>query len=141
MCGWPVYPRIQDVPDPVDLAFVTTPADTMYDVVRACSQKGVRGLVVITSGFSETDRAGKELEGRIATLCREKGLILIGPNTMGLICPYARLFATGTHTRPRKGHVAFVSQSGNLGNQLIHWAEQPSTTGIILQNVTDYQSR
>jgi len=124
MCGQPVYPRIQDVPDPVDLAFVTTPADTIYDVAQACSQKGVKGLVVITSGFSETDQAGKELEERIATLCREEGLILIGPNTMGLICPYARLFATGTHTRPRKGHVAFVSQSGNLGNQLIHWAEQ-----------------
>jgi acyl-CoA synthetase (NDP forming) len=43
---------------------------------------------------------------------------------MGIICPYANLFATGTHARPKKGSVAFISQSGNLGNQLIHWAEQ-----------------
>ncbi|MBW1911537.1 MAG: CoA-binding protein, partial [Deltaproteobacteria bacterium] len=49
---------------------------------------------------------------------------LIGPNTMGIICPNVSLFATGSHTRPRKGSVAFVSQSGNLGLQLIHWAEQ-----------------
>jgi acyl-CoA synthetase (NDP forming) len=124
MCGQPVYASIGDVPDPVDLAFVTTPADTICEVVQSCYQKGVAGVVVITSGFSETGQPGKDLEDRVAEMCREKDLVLIGPNTMGLICPYARLFATGTHTRPRKGHVAFVSQSGNLGNQLIHWAEQ-----------------
>ena len=56
--------------------------------------------------------------------CRESGMLLVGPNTMGILCPHSGLFATGTHTRPRKGKVAFVSQSGNLGNQLIHWAEQ-----------------
>jgi acyl-CoA synthetase (NDP forming) len=67
---------------------------------------------------------GKNLERHIADICRKENLTLVGPNTMGIICPYAGLFATGVHTRPRRGSVAFVSQSGNLGNQLIHWAEQ-----------------
>ena len=124
MYGLPVYAHITDVPEPVDLALITTPAKTVPGIVEECGTKGVKGVVLITSGFSETDEAGKNLERHIADICRRENLTLIGPNTMGIICPYAGLFATGVHTRPRRGSVAFISQSGNLGNQLIHWAEQ-----------------
>ncbi|MEJ2724124.1 MAG: CoA-binding protein [Deltaproteobacteria bacterium] len=124
MLGLPVYKRIQEIPETVDLAIITTPADTVPAILQACGDKGVRGVVVITSGFSETDEKGRVLEKKIVSICRRKRLTLVGPNTMGIICPYAGLFATGSHTRPRKGTVAFVSQSGNLGNQLIHWAEK-----------------
>ncbi len=124
LCGLPVYPRIEDVPGPVDVAFVTTPAESVAEVVAACGRRGVKGLVIISSGFSETGAPGARLEEQVGALCRRAGMRLVGPNTMGIICPYARLFATGSHTRPRPGGVAFISQSGNLGNQLIHWAEQ-----------------
>lgn len=124
ICGLPVYKNVLEIPEPVDLVFVTTPSPTVPGILEQCGEKGVRGIVLITSGFSETDEAGKELERHIVNICREKGLTLVGPNTMGIICPYVSLFATGSHTRPRKGSVAFVSQSGNLGLQLIHWAEQ-----------------
>ncbi len=124
ICGLPVYKSVLDIPEPVDLVFITTPAKTVTGILDECGEKGVKGVVLITSGFSETDEAGKELERDIVNICREKGLTLIGPNTMGIICPNVSLFATGSHTRPRKGSVAFVSQSGNLGLQLIHWAEQ-----------------
>lgn len=124
MFGLPVYAHITDVPEPVDLAFITTPAKTVPGILAECGEKAVKGVVLITSGFSETDEAGKNLERHIADICRKENLTLVGPNTMGIICPYAGLFATGIHTRPRRGSVAFVSQSGNLGNQLIHWATQ-----------------
>jgi acyl-CoA synthetase (NDP forming) len=124
ICGLPAYRRLSDIPEPVDLAFVTTPAGTIQGIIEECGEKGVKGLVLITSGFSETDEAGKQLEKHITSMCREKGLALVGPNTMGIICPYVKLFATGSHTRPREGSVAFVSQSGNLGLQLVHWAEE-----------------
>jgi acyl-CoA synthetase (NDP forming) len=124
MFGLPVYRSILDTPDPPDLAFVTTPASTITEILEECAQKGVKGVVLITSGFSETDQAGKDLERQIVGLCREKDLTLIGPNTMGVIRPHCNLFATATHARPHKGPVAFISQSGNLGNQLIHWAGQ-----------------
>ena len=124
LCDLPVYGRIQDIPEAVDLAFITAPANTVPSILEACGEKGVKGIILITSGFSETDEVGKRLEKHIVSICREKGLTLVGPNTMGIICPYVSLFATGTHTRPRRGSVAFISQSGNLGNQLIHWTEQ-----------------
>jgi acyl-CoA synthetase (NDP forming) len=122
--GIHAYRRIEEVPDDVDLALIATPVESVPGVVEECGRKGVRGAVVITSGFSETDKTGKDLEARLVSICRDKNLLLVGPNTMGIICPYADLFATGAHIRPRKGSVAFISQSGNLGVQLIHWAEQ-----------------
>ena len=124
LCGLPVYTRIQDIEEPVDLAFITTPAKTVPGIVQDCVEKGVKGVVLISSGFSETDESGKGLEIEIASICRKRGMVLIGPNTMGIMRPSAKLFATGVHARPRKGSVAFVSQSGNLGVQLIHWAVQ-----------------
>jgi acyl-CoA synthetase (NDP forming) len=124
ICGLPVYNSILDIPETVDLAFITTPAETVPAILEDCGRKGIKGIVLITSGFSEADEAGEKLEKNIVSICKEKDLLLVGPNTMGIICPYANLFATGTHTRPIRGSVAFISQSGNLGNQLIHWAEQ-----------------
>ena len=124
LCGLPVYKRIQDLPEKVDLAFVCTPANTVPSVLEACAEKGIRGIVAITSGFRETDEVGKQLEDRIVSICRKEGLILIGPNTMGIICPYADLFGMGAPGRPIRGRVAFISQSGNLGNQMIQWAER-----------------
>ena len=124
LCGLPVYKRMQDIPEAVDVAFICTPAKTVPSVLEACAESKVRGIVAITSGFRETDTAGKRLEDRIISICQEKGLILIGPNTMGIICPYASLYGMGAPGRPKKGPVAFISQSGNLGNQLIHWAEE-----------------
>ena len=124
LCNLRVYKRIQEIPDPVDLAIVTTPAETVREVITGCGEKGVKGVVIVTSGFGETGEAGSALERDLTSISREKGMVIVGPNTMGILCPYSGLFATGTHTRPRKGSVAFISQSGNLGNQLIHWAEQ-----------------
>jgi len=124
MFNLPVFGHINDIPGPVDLAFIITPATTVPAVLKACGEKGVKGTVIITSGFSETGEEGKALEREIARMGQETGMFIIGPNTMGIISPYAELFATGSHSRPRPGPVAFVSQSGNLGNQLTHWAEQ-----------------
>ncbi len=124
MCGLTAYPSVSEIPDPVDLAFVTTPAQTVPGVLASCGNKGVRGVVVITSGFSETDDSGEALEKEIVHISRQHRMLMVGPNTMGVIFPYAGLFATGSHSRPKKGPVAFISQSGNLGTQLIHWAQQ-----------------
>ena len=122
--GLPVFRDISDIPGSVDVAFITTPANTIPGVIEKCGEKGIKGVVLITSGFSETGKEGDDLEREISSICIKNGIALVGPNTMGIIRPAAGLFATGTHTRPRKGSVAFVSQSGNLGLQLIHWAEQ-----------------
>ena len=124
MFGLNVFRNVRDIPDGVDLAFITTPAATVPGLLEELGKKDVKGAVIITSGFSETDESGKRQEKKIVDVARKMGIWIIGPNTMGIICPHAGLFATGSHPRPQKGSVAFISQSGNLGNQLVHWAEQ-----------------
>ncbi|MCF8128057.1 MAG: CoA-binding protein [Deltaproteobacteria bacterium] len=124
MFGLDVFPSITDISDRVDLAFITTPAESVPGLLEELGEKGVKGAVIITSGFSETDVSGKRLERKIVEVARKNNVWIIGPNTMGIICPYSDFFATGSHPRPQKGSVGFISQSGNLGNQLVHWAEQ-----------------
>ena len=121
--GLPAYKDIRDVRDSVDLVFITTPAETVPLILESCGEKRVKAAVVITSGFREVGVTGRRRERDIVNICMKHDLILVGPNTMGIIRPCVNLFATGSHTRPRKGNVAFIAQSGNLGVQLIRWAE------------------
>ncbi|RJR29706.1 MAG: hypothetical protein C4576_34935 [Desulfobacteraceae bacterium] len=124
LCGLKAYKRIQDVPEPIDLAVIAAPAGAVGEVIKGCGEKGVPGAVVITSGFSEADEEGRRRERELVSYSEAAGMIMIGPNTMGILCTQSDFFASGAHSRPRKGSVAFVSQSGNLGTQLIHWADQ-----------------
>ena len=67
--GIRAYPRISDIPDPIDLAVITVPADLAVDAAKACGEKGVRGLVVITAGFREIGGVGVERESRLLRIC------------------------------------------------------------------------
>ncbi|MBI5018278.1 MAG: acetate--CoA ligase family protein [Deltaproteobacteria bacterium] len=122
--GRPVYRSVADVPGPVDLAVITVPAEKVLALFPDLRGKGVRHAVVITSGFGETGPEGREREASLLAAARESGVVLLGPNTMGLCNPPAGVFLTGVHVRPRPGTTALVSQSGNLGVQLLTFAER-----------------
>jgi acyl-CoA synthetase (NDP forming) len=118
-----VYHSLRDVPGTVDLVFVTTPAPIVPCVIRDCADKGVGAIVVISSGFRETGGDGAHLEEEIVQLARAAKIPMVGPNTMGIVSTEVSLYATGASVRPAPGTVSFVSQSGNLGTQLLGWAE------------------
>src|SRR6516165_1195957 len=63
--GLKAFPRIADVPTPVDLAVIATPAFSVPDVVGECEKAGVPGAVIISAGFKETGTAGVKLEREI----------------------------------------------------------------------------
>ncbi|MGZ5212132.1 MAG: bifunctional acetate--CoA ligase family protein/GNAT family N-acetyltransferase [Actinomycetota bacterium] len=115
--GIAAYPSVQDVPGDVDVAFIAVPATQVISVARQCGRKGVRGLVVISSGFAETGREGSSLQRDLVEVCRASGMRLIGPNCMGVVNtdPDVRLNGTFATTWPPAGRVGFLSQSGALG--------------------------
>ncbi|HEX2177830.1 MAG TPA: bifunctional GNAT family N-acetyltransferase/acetate--CoA ligase family protein [Nocardioidaceae bacterium] len=115
--GLPAYARVQDVPEPVELAIVAVPADAVEDVVLDCAAKGVRGLIVISSGFAETGEEGRKRQRRLVGLARSYGLRLVGPNCLGVINtnPSESLNASLSPLMPPRGRVGFFSQSGALG--------------------------
>jgi acyl-CoA synthetase (NDP forming) len=124
--GKKVYTKIAAVPDKVDLAVITTPAETVLDVVKQCIEKRVGSMVVVTSGFSEIGPEGKLIERDLIDLVTSARIPMVGPNTMGVMCTQKKLFALGAPLFPRRGDISFISQSGNIGNQMLEWAEEHS---------------
>ncbi len=121
--GYKAYPNLSSVPSDIDLVIVTVPAKAVFSVVDECREKGVKNIVMITAGFSETGAEGRELEDRLIAQANEAGIRIIGPNMMGICCPPNKLMAMGAMVTPPAGHISFLSQSGNLGVQLLGWAQ------------------
>ncbi|HUX68691.1 MAG TPA: acetate--CoA ligase family protein [Terriglobales bacterium] len=122
----PAYTSVEALPTSMDLAIIVTPAPTVVGVARRCIAKGIPGLVVISSGFGETDAAGRQRQQELVSICRRAGVRLIGPNCMGIINtdPLVRLNATFAPQAPLPGNIAFISQSGALGLAILEYAQQ-----------------
>jgi acetate---CoA ligase (ADP-forming) len=119
------YPNVAAIPDPVDLAVIVVPKKLVPGAVEECLAKGVRGLVVITAGFSETGEEGARHERALREKVRAAGVRMIGPNCMGVINTDAAvsLNATFAPTPARPGSIGFVSQSGALGVAILNVAQ------------------
>jgi len=122
--GIKTYPQVGDVPEPVDLAVIVTPAATVPDIVAQCVEAGVRGAIVISAGFKEHGEKGKELERQILERMQGSRMRLLGPNCMGVMNPVGGLNATFAPHVARPGTVAFISQSGALCTAVLDWCQQ-----------------
>jgi acetyl coenzyme A synthetase (ADP forming)-like protein len=124
--GVPAYPSIEKVPGPVDLAFIVVPAVFVLQVARECGEKGVRGLVVISSGFAEIGGDGPARQRELVEVCRAYGMRIVGPNCMGIVNtdPNVRLNGTFASIFPPPGRVGFLSQSGALGLAVMQHAAE-----------------
>lgn len=123
--GVPCFGAVSEIPDPVDLAVVCTPAATVPDIVRQCGEAGIRGLVILSAGFREASKEGAALEEEIRTIARQfDGFRIVGPNCLGVMSPHHSLNASFASDSPLKGRVAFISQSGALCTAVLDWAIQ-----------------
>lgn len=122
MWGRRVFKSVDEIPGPVDLAVVTVPEKQVKGLMQGFMEKGIRYALVITSGFGETGAEGKELERELVEEANRCGVLVFGPNTMGILNPHTELHLTGVHVRVIPGDTALVSQSGNMGVQLLEFA-------------------
>ncbi len=118
--GVKAFAKIDEVPEPVDLAVIATPAGTVPNVVSECSAMGVKGAVIISAGFRESDDGGVKLEQEIQE--RRGDMRIIGPNGIGLMIPSLKLNATFARKMALNGDVAFISQSGALCTSVLDWS-------------------
>lgn len=119
--GLPCYPRIEDVPGSVDLAVLAVSARLTPDIIRACGEKGVKAIVVISGGFREVGEEGAELEQRCLELVKSYGMRMIGPNCVGTMDLYSGLNTTFIHGIPDRGHIGFLSQSGAICGGIVDY--------------------
>ncbi len=117
------YPTLADVPEPIDLAVIATPAATVPGLMEQCVQQGVKGAIIISAGFSELGEEGRALEQRIADIARGH-LRIIGPNCLGVIHPPYGLNASFAASMPKPGHIALLSQSGAICTSILDWARE-----------------
>jgi acetyltransferase len=118
--GIKAFPVIGEVPDPVDLALIATPAVTVPNLISECAAAGVKGAVVISAGFKEIGTTGAELEKEIQK--RRGDMRIIGPNCLGIMIPSIGLNATFAKKMAKEGNVAFLSQSGALCTSVLDWS-------------------
>jgi len=116
------YPSVDQIPEPVDLAIIATPARTVPDIVEQCGKSGIKGLIIISAGFKEIGDEGKALEQKIIELRNRYGLRIIGPNCLGVLRPSVKMNATFISKMPKPGNIAFISQSGALGSAILDYA-------------------
>ena len=122
LLGIKAYPSIKDVPDQVDLAVIVTPSNSIPGIITECAEAGVKGAIVISAGFKEVGPAGIELERQLLENARKGGMRIVGPNCLGVMNPISGLNATFAAGMARKGHVAFISQSGALCTAVLDWS-------------------
>lgn len=118
------YASVAAIGEPVDLAVVVTPAETVPAVLEECVEAGIRGAIVISAGFAEHGEHGRELERRIRHVIASGKLRVIGPNCLGLMNPRTGFNATFAQSNALPGNLAFLSQSGALCTAILDWSRR-----------------
>ncbi|MBW1800332.1 MAG: CoA-binding protein [Deltaproteobacteria bacterium] len=96
--GLPAFKDVREIPGPVNLAILTVPSKSVEGTIRACGQKQVRGIIVVTAGFSETSPQGSVKEKALVKLAHDLGIRVVGPNVSGLFDLHRHFLARGGRT-------------------------------------------
>lgn len=118
--GLQAYASVLDTPTAPELAIVAVPANATLQALRDCGNRGVRGVVVLSTGFAEAGAEGAALQAELVHVARNHGMRLLGPNCLGAVNVVDRLVASFSialeQSMPPAGQVGIVSQSGNIGS-------------------------
>ena len=111
--GVKTYPTIMALPEAVDLALICTPAKTLPSILEQCGTNGIKGAIVLASGFGETGEAGLQLECQVLAAARKASVRIIGPNTSGIFNLHKKINLLALDN-VKSGNVGIISQSGNM---------------------------
>jgi len=123
--GIPCFPDVKSLPKTPDLAVIMTAAEQVPDIIVECGNAGINGIIIMSAGFKESGEEGKLLEENLKKQINKfPDMRVIGPNCLGIIVPRAKLNVSFANGMPRKGKVAFISQSGALCASILDWADE-----------------
>ncbi|MFB0543760.1 MAG: CoA-binding protein, partial [Candidatus Bathyarchaeia archaeon] len=119
LLGLRCFGDIRDVINEMDLAVIAIPAPLVLEAARACGEKGVKALIVISAGFKETGVEGAALEKQLLEVCRKYNMRMQGPNCLGAINTSIPLNLSFAASMPKRGNIGLISQSGALGTAVL----------------------
>jgi acetate---CoA ligase (ADP-forming) len=109
---------IEELPAGVDCAVLAIPGPAVVESVRACAARQVGSAIVFSAGFAEAGEAGRSAQGELQSIAREHGMIVAGPNCLGMVNYVDGIPLTFVVTPPQEREgaagVAIISQSGAL---------------------------
>lgn len=130
--GVKAYPSVKDVPDVVDYAVISVPAENVPAVLSDCVEKGVNAVTIYTGGFSETGEIGKEKEKELLEITKGR-VRIIGPNCIGAFCIESNLKVFPFPFE--RGNVSLVCQSGGNVEIVANLAKK---IGVGLSKIVSY---
>lgn len=117
--GQKAFKSLDEITEQIDIVVVTVDLKFVPDLLKICGQKGIHNMVIISGGGKELGGERAEIEQQIKSLSSQLNIRIIGPNCIGMFNGENRLdCAFQGHERmlrPKKGDVAFLSQSGTVG--------------------------
>ena len=112
--GLKCYPDLESIKKVPELVIIVVPAKIVPAIMQQCAKVGTRAVIIITAGFKEVGKEGRELEEQVSQTARQAGIRVIGPNCLGVIVPANKLNASFGGDLPAAGSIAYLSQSGAL---------------------------
>ena len=111
--GIKAYPSVGDVPETVDLVYIVLPSQHMETAIQQCVEAGARAACIITAGFSEAGSEGRAVEAKIRDVARSSGMLLAGPNTIGMVNVECGMMGSFVNfPRWEKGGISLFTQTG-----------------------------
>ncbi len=119
VAGFKCYPSVVDIAVPVDLAVITLRADLVMDRLKECAEKGIKSVIIFSSGFSEIGDEGKRVQDEILSYAKGAGIRLLGPNCLGINNYRDGSMASFFYHKKEKltfpHFLSFITQSGGIG--------------------------
>jgi acetyl-CoA synthetase (ADP-forming) len=132
------YANVKDIPEIVDMAFIVLPTKIVAQTLRACGEKGIRHVVIVSAGFNEVGGEGRERQKELLKIADEYNIRFTGPNCIGVVNSHAKLNATFLPSEGKKGYIGMASQSGSFITQMFSYLNnrfgQGFSTGFSLGN-------
>ncbi|MFC1823720.1 acetate--CoA ligase family protein [Thermodesulfobacteriota bacterium] len=115
--GLPAYSSVAELPEPADLALLILRASLVPEVLEECGKKGIKHAIILSGGFMEAGKEGKEPQERLDSVARDYDIRYVGPNCIGVINSSLSLNMTFYSTKLFPGSMGFLSQSGTYVTQ------------------------
>lgn len=121
--GLRAFASVRDIPEPVDMAYILLNTEPAIAALEECAAAGVKVVAMLADGFAEAGEEGQARQRRVAEIAKAAGILLIGPNSMGVVNTANGFVCTsnaafGTDFLP-KGRLAVLSQSGSVIGTLV----------------------
>jgi acetate---CoA ligase (ADP-forming) len=127
--GHVCFPTLRDAVaerGPIDAVAILLGRENVVPVLEQAGKAGIPAAWAFASGFAEADARGHSLQDRLVDVCRSQGIVLCGPNCVGIASPgtSCALFSAPLPEGLKSGNITVVSQSGSIALTLINGTRQ-----------------